>query len=148
VPFMLRRLVRPLMRRLLPTPPLSNIGLLLLARALLSVSEPDESSSIRGGLCAPLNCCLFFLVGERVTGPKYPSFPLPTSDGVGLGLMTRGVLGIWYWRDDSMAERQQVGKYGSAGARMTPDRHERALATKSAMWDSKLGDSGRFETLR
>jgi hypothetical protein len=62
--------------------------------------------------------------------------------------MTRGVLGIWYWRDDSMAERQQVGKYGSAGARMTPDRHERALATKSAMWDSKLGDSGRFETLR
>jgi hypothetical protein len=142
-----RRLVKPLMRRLLPIPPLSNIGLLLLALALLSVSEPDESSSICGGLCAPLNC-LFFLVDERVTGPKYPSFPLPTSDGVGLGLMTRGVLGIWYWRDDSMAERQQVGKYGSAGARMTPDRRERALATNSATWASKLGDSGRFEMLR
>jgi hypothetical protein len=87
------RLVNPLMRRLPPTPPFSSIGLLLLALALLSVSEPEESSSIRDGLCAPLNC-LFFRVDERVTGPKYPSFPLPTSDGVGLGLITRGVLGI------------------------------------------------------
>lgn len=35
---------------------------------------------------------------------------LPASEGVGDGDITRGVLGIWYWREDSMAARQQVGK--------------------------------------
>lgn len=34
-----------------------------------------------------------------------------------------------------MAERQQVGKYGSGGARMRPVRRER---TNSARWASKL----------
>lgn len=57
--------------------------------------------------------------------------------------MTRGVLGIWYWRDDSMAVRQQVGKYGNVGARMTPDRRERALATSRPTFASTLGLSGR-----
>jgi hypothetical protein len=99
-------LVKPLIL-LLPTPPLlSKTGLRLLALARFSGSELDESSSIGGGDVY----CLLLRVDERVTGPKYPSFWLPTSDGVGLGDMTRGVLGIWYWRDDSMAERQQVGK--------------------------------------
>ena len=74
--------------------------------------------------CTP---CLFLRVEERVTGPKYPSLPLPASEGVGEGEITRGVFGIWYCREDSIASRQQVGKYGSGGARMTPDSVERAL---------------------
>jgi hypothetical protein len=61
--------------------------------------------------------------------------------------MTRGVLGIWYWRDDSMAERQQVGKYGRRGTRMTPDRRERVLATSRATLASKLGLSGKADML-
>jgi arabinogalactan endo-1,4-beta-galactosidase len=61
--------------------------------------------------------------------------------------MTRGVLGIWYWRDDSIAVRQQVGKYGSGGARMTPDRWERALATSRATLANRLGESGRVKML-
>jgi hypothetical protein len=71
-PFMFLLLVKPLMRLLRPIPPLSNIGLLLLARALLSNSEPDESSSIGEGDLTSVSCCLFLLlrVDERVTGPK------------------------------------------------------------------------------
>jgi hypothetical protein len=42
-----------------------------------------------------------------------------------------------------MAVRQQVGKYGSVGARMTPDRRERVLATSRATLASRLGVSGR-----
>ena len=56
--------------------------------------------------------------------------------------MTRGVCGIWYWRDDSIAVRQQVGKYGSGGARMTPERRERARSINRATLASRLGVSG------
>lgn len=59
----------------------------------------------------------------------------------------RGVDGIWYWRDDSIAERQQVGKYGSGGVRMRPDASERARATSRARPSSKLGVSGIFENV-
>jgi hypothetical protein len=57
------------------------MGLRLLVRdLLLSESDPEEFSSMRGGA--------FLRVAERVTGPKYPSL---RSDGVGDGDMTRGV---------------------------------------------------------
>lgn len=62
-PFICLRLVRPLILRL-PMPP-SSLGLRLLARALLSGSELDESSSMGGG---DVIRCL--RVDERVTGPK------------------------------------------------------------------------------
>jgi hypothetical protein len=62
VPFICRLLARALIRRLPPTFP---TGLRLLVRALLSGSEPDESSSIGGG---DVTRCL--RVAERVTGPK------------------------------------------------------------------------------
>lgn len=105
LPLACLRVVNPLIL-LLPNPP-SSMGLRLLARARFSGSEPDESSSIGGGDCTRF---LFLRVDERVTGPKYPSFPLPTSEGVGEGEITRGVLGIWYCFEDSMASRQQVVK--------------------------------------
>ena len=56
--------------------------------------------------------------------------------------MTRGVCGIWYCREDSIAMRQHVGKYGRAGARMTPDASERAFATNTAISTSRLDTSG------
>lgn len=92
-------------------------------RARFSGSEPDESSSIGGG-----DWSLFLRAEARVTGGKYPSFPLPASEGVGDGEMTRGVWGIWYCLDEAMAERKQVVKYGSGGARMRPDILERVVA--------------------
>jgi hypothetical protein len=55
------RVVNPLMRRRL----LSSIGLRLLARALFSGSELDESSSMRGEEGA-----LFLRAAERVVGAK------------------------------------------------------------------------------
>jgi hypothetical protein len=62
------------------------MGLRLLALALFSGSELEESSSMGGGDVTTR--CL--RLAERVTGPKYPSFPL-VSEGVGEGDMTRGV---------------------------------------------------------
>lgn len=109
--------VRPLIRLLPPW----RIGLRLLARALFSGSDPDESSSIGGGEGGRL----FLRAAERVTGPKYPSFPL-ASEGVGDGDMTRGVCGIWYCLEESMACCQQGGKEGRVGARMTPVSDTRA----------------------
>ena len=47
-----------------------------------------------------------------------------------------------------MAARQQVGKYGSGGVRMTPDRRERALATSRATLANRLGVSGKVEMLQ
>jgi hypothetical protein len=67
-PFICLRLVKPLVRRLLPTPPPSKMGLRLFALARMSGSELDASSSIGGGDCTLL--CLFLRVDERVTGPK------------------------------------------------------------------------------
>lgn len=82
------------------------MGLRLLTRALLlSGSELDESSSIGGG-----DVICFLRVDECVVGPKYPSLALPASEGVGEGDITRGVFGIWYCREVSIASRQQVGK--------------------------------------
>jgi hypothetical protein len=72
---------------------------------------------------------------------------LPASEGVGEGDMTRGVCGIWYWREDSMAARQQVGKYGSGGVRMTPERRERTLETSNATLARRLGFSGTLERM-
>ena len=82
LPFICLFAVKPLIRRRRP----SSIGLLLLALALFSGSELDESSSMGGGDVT--SRCL--RLAERVTGPKYPSFPL-VSEGVGEGDMTRGV---------------------------------------------------------
>lgn len=110
------------------------MGLRLLARARFSGSEPDESSSMGGGDCTR---CLLLRVDERVTGPKYPSLPLPASEGVGDGDITRGVFGIWYCLEASIALRQQVGKYGNGGARMTPERVERAFAHVKATFASR-----------
>jgi hypothetical protein len=118
LPFSCRLAVNPLIRRRLP----ARMGLRLLARALFSGSDPDESSSIGMGLC------IFCLrAAERVVGPKYPSLPL-SSEGVGDGDMTRGVCGIWYCLEESMACRQHAGKEGSGGGRMRPVKSQRALA--------------------
>ena len=76
-----------------------------------------------GGDCS---FCRFLRVEERVTGPKYPSFALPVSEGVGEGDITRGVLGTWYCRVATIAWCQEVGKQGSGGERMRPVRAERA----------------------
>jgi hypothetical protein len=69
MPFSCLRLVKPLVFLLLPTPPLSSMGFLLFALALLSGSELDASSSMGGGDCTVF-CCLFLRVDERVMGPK------------------------------------------------------------------------------
>ena len=58
-------------------------------------------------------------LAERVTGPKYPSFPL-SSEGVGDGEITRGVCGIEYWFEEDMARCQQSGNAGSGAHRMSP----------------------------
>jgi hypothetical protein len=58
------------------------------------------------------------------------------------------VLGIWYWREDSIAVRQQVAKCGSGGARMTPDRCEWAWVMRWAMLASRLGEPGSCATLQ
>lgn len=66
-------------------------GLRLRVRALRNsgLSSSSKSSDTGCGVASLL------LAADRVVGPKYPSFPLPScSDGVGLGDMTRGVDGI------------------------------------------------------
>jgi hypothetical protein len=48
--------------------------------------------------------------------------------------MTCGVRGTWYCLDVAMADCQQVGKCGSGGARMRPERvldHGRAMSMGS-----------------
>lgn len=98
----------PVMRRREP----SSRGLRLRVRALFSGSwsESRSSSSIVGEGLPRI---------DRVTGPKYPSFPvLDESLGVGEGDMTRGGLGIGAL---AMARCQQCSKDGREGERALPD---------------------------
>ena len=77
------------------------------------------------------DCTRCLRAADRVTGPKYPS-SLLVSEGVGEGDITRGVCGIWYWREEAMAFCQQRGNEGSGGHRMSPVRDRRACAQKYA----------------